>query len=182
LSKYLATIFWGVCIDECLTWSIHIKVNSSKIATHIGIIRKISHLLSNNTLINVYYSMINPYLIFGNIVWTANYDTRMQCLVLLQKKAIRVIARDKYLHVAHTQPRFREFNIMKFESINIYLTGIFVYKDQNNHLPKMFLNYIVKITDKHDHYTRYVTSMGLSVKYCRTNYRGFSLFIRGYKI
>src|SRR6218665_525129 len=84
-----------VCIDECLTWSNHIKVISSKIAKHIGIIRKISHLLSNNTLINLYYTMINPYLIFGNIVWAANYDTRMWCLVLLQKKVIRVIARDK---------------------------------------------------------------------------------------
>jgi len=77
------------------------------------------------------------------------------------EKAIRVIAKDKYL--AHTQPRFREFNIMKFESINIYLTGIFVYKYQNKHLSKMFLNYFVKITDKHDHYTRSVTGMGLYI-------------------
>jgi len=81
-----STKFLGVCIDECPTWSNHIKVISSKIAKHIGIIRKISHLLSNNTLINLYYTMINPYLIFGNIVWAANYDTRMRCLVLLQKK------------------------------------------------------------------------------------------------
>src|SRR6218665_151592 len=104
----------------------------------------------------------------------------MRCLVLLQKKAIRVIARDKY--VAHTQPRFREFNIMKCESIDIYLTCIFVYKYQNNHLQRMFLNYFVKITDKHDHYTRSVTGMGRSVKYCRTNYRGFALSIMGPKI
>jgi len=71
---------------------------------------------------------------------------------------------------------------MKFESINIYLTGIFIYKYQNNHLPIIFLNYFVKITDKHDYYTRFVTGVGLSVKYCRTNYRGFSLSIRESKI
>src|SRR6218665_3683525 len=67
---------------------------------------------------------------------------------------------------------------MKFESINIYLTGIFVYKYQNNHLPRMFLNYCVKITDRHDHYTRSVTGMGLSIKFRRTNYRGFALSMR----
>src|SRR6218665_2782553 len=71
---------------------------------------------------------------------------------------------------------------MKFESINIYLTGIFVYKYQNNHLPRTFLNYFVKITDKHDHYTRSVTGMVLFVNYCRTNYRGFALSMRGLKI
>jgi len=41
--------------------------------------------------------MINPYLVYGNIVWAANYDTRMRCILLLQKRAIRVIARDKLL-------------------------------------------------------------------------------------
>jgi len=45
----------------------------------------------------------------------------------------------------------------------------------------MFLNYFVKITDRHDHYTRSVAGMGLSIKYCRTNYRGFALSMRGPK-
>src|SRR6218665_2166057 len=41
---------------------------------------------------------------YGNIVWAATYSTRLNCLTLLQKRAIRIVAKDSYC--AHTWPRF----------------------------------------------------------------------------
>ena len=38
--------FLGVYIDETLTWSNHIKVIANKIAKNIGVIRRISYLIS----------------------------------------------------------------------------------------------------------------------------------------
>src|SRR6218665_2081301 len=35
--------------------------------------------------------MVDPYLVYGNTVWAANYQTRLNCLTLLQKRALRVI-------------------------------------------------------------------------------------------
>jgi|SRR6218665_2853373 len=99
-----------------------------------------------------------------------------RCLTLLQKRAIMIIPRDKYL--AHTKKRFKELIIMKFECINIYLTGTFVYKVINKLLPEIFLSYFSKITDKHKYSTRATSGQGLIVKFVRTNYRKLTLNIR----
>src|SRR6218665_3460345 len=109
-----------------ILWAEHIKIISNKIAKNIGIIRKIAHLLPTKILINSYYTLVNPYFIYGNIVWASNYDSRIKNLVLLQKRIIRIIARDKYYD--HTHKRFIELGIMKFENINTYMTGLFTYK------------------------------------------------------
>jgi len=84
-----------------------------------------AHLLPTETLINVYYrpTLVNPYFIYGNIVWASNFDSRITNLVLLQKRIIRITARDKYYD--HTHKRFIELEIMKFENINTYMTGLF---------------------------------------------------------
>jgi len=63
---------------------------------------------------------------YGNIVWAATYSTRLNCLTLLQKRAIRIVAKDSYC--AHTWPRFQEYNIMKFDRVNNYHVGIFMYR------------------------------------------------------
>jgi len=83
-----STKFIGIYIDESLTWANHIKIIANKIAKNVGIIRKISHLLSTKILKSLYYTMINPYLTYGNIVWASNYVSSTHCLTLLQKRAI----------------------------------------------------------------------------------------------
>jgi len=124
--------------------------------------------------------MIYPYYTYGNIVWAANYDSSLRCVTLLQKRVVRVIAGDKYL--ARIINRFKELNIMKFESIYVYLTGLFVYKVINKCFPDIFLNYFIKITDTYKHYTRATCGQGLIVNYARTNYRKFALSTRGPKV
>src|SRR6218665_1597493 len=49
--------FFGVIIDEHLTWSHHINFVANKVAKNIGVIKKIVHLLPSKTLLGLYYSM-----------------------------------------------------------------------------------------------------------------------------
>ena len=77
--------------------------------------------------------MVVPFLVYGNIVWAANYQTRINCLTLLQKRALRVITRDTYY--AHTEAKSLELGMLKFININIYLVGNFVYRLCSNLLP-----------------------------------------------
>ena len=72
---------------------------------------------------------------------------------------------------------FKQLGILKFQQINRYLIGIFMYKAINKLLPIMFQNFFVRRDEEHDHYTR--ASGNLSVQYARTNYRRFSLFCKG---
>ena len=45
---------------------------------------------------------------------------------------------------------------MKFDYINHYLIGNFLYKYFNNLLPHVFINFFTKTFDVHEHYTRAV--------------------------
>ena len=61
---YTKTIFFGVIIDHKLNLSDHILCIKNKISKSIGIINKIQNLLDRNTLRNLYFTFIYPYLIY----------------------------------------------------------------------------------------------------------------------
>ena len=86
------TKFLGVYLDRYLTWNYRTDQIASKVAKNIGILSRISYLLpSNNIRINLYYTMIHPYLPYCNLVWASNYQARLKRLIVLQNRAIIVI-------------------------------------------------------------------------------------------
>jgi len=60
--------FIGVHMDETITWTNHIKIIANKIAKNIGVIRRISHVISPKLRLNLYHTMVSPYMSYGNIV------------------------------------------------------------------------------------------------------------------
>src|SRR6218665_2968487 len=103
-----------------------LKLYLAKISKNLGILRRVAHIMPSSIILTLYHTLINLYLQYGNIVWAATYSTRLNCLILLQKRAIRIVAKDSYC--AHTWPRFQEYNIMKFDRVNNYHVGIFMYR------------------------------------------------------
>ena len=63
------TKFLGVIIDNKLTWKEHISYICGKVAKGIGIISNVRKYLNKNTLLDLYYSFIYPYLTYCNQVW-----------------------------------------------------------------------------------------------------------------
>src|SRR6218665_2752406 len=68
----------GVYLDRYLTWNYHTDQIASKVAKSIGLLSRISYLLPSNIRINLYYTMIHPYLAYCNLVWASNYH--VDCL------------------------------------------------------------------------------------------------------
>ena len=60
----------GVHIDQNLSWECHIQSICKKIASALGAIKKIRHLIPFNVLINVYDSLIQPHFDYCNVVWS----------------------------------------------------------------------------------------------------------------
>lgn len=56
-----STRFSGVIVGENLSWREQVDWVSKKVNKSIGIIRKISHLVSLNALLILYYSLIYPH-------------------------------------------------------------------------------------------------------------------------
>ena len=61
--------FLGYIIDEKLSWNSHINYISLKVSKNIAIIKKLITTINRDSLYNLYYSLIYPYLINGITVW-----------------------------------------------------------------------------------------------------------------
>ena len=57
--------FWGITIDQNITWGDHITKISINVARVIGILSKLKHIFPRNILWTIYNSLIHPHLIYG---------------------------------------------------------------------------------------------------------------------
>ena len=146
------TKFLGLVIDEHLTWKPQIKHISSKVSRNIGIINKIKHNLPKHALKTLYYSMIYPYLYYGNIVRASTYKTNINRLQILQKMAIRIITNSDYL--SHTSKLFEREKILTINQINIFEISLLMFKYYNNQFPESFEGLFRLNQEIHHHNTR----------------------------
>ena len=112
------TMFLGVFIDDNLRWKPHISLLASKLSKSIGIIHKSRFFLSTHSLRTLYNSMILPYLYYCNLAWGGTYKTNLQRIVILQKRAVRIVNNSTY--DANTGPIFKKLELLKFHDINLF--------------------------------------------------------------
>lgn len=77
-------------------------------------------------MIDLYYSLIYPHLLYGILAWGGSSDIHLQPLLLLQKKIIRTITSSNYLD--HTDPLFHRTKILKIPDIYLLQLGIYMFK------------------------------------------------------
>ena len=167
--------FLGIWIDENLNWKYHISQISNKLSKIVGIFTKIRWKFGKNILSQLYYSLAYPHFIYCNTSWASTYVTNLSRIVILQKKLVRIINFSDYN--AHTDPLFSNLKILKFEQINIYLTGIFVYKVTHELMPNIFQNFFRFNSDVHFHSTR--NKENLYVPQYKTNVCKFAVRYHG---
>ena len=126
--KYL-----GVYIDCHLKWKEHILEVSKKLARGIGILLKLRHFVNLASLVQVYYSIIYSFLTYGIIVWGNTYSSNLQPLIILQKKAIRIITFSDFR--AHTSPIFKQLSLLKLCDVVELQTALFMYQYNKGILP-----------------------------------------------
>ena len=84
----------GVLIDDNLTWRSH-KL-TKKIASGIGAIKRIRHLVPYGTLHSIYQALVQPHFNYCNIVWGNCGVTLQDKLQKLQNRAARVLTYSNY--------------------------------------------------------------------------------------
>lgn len=126
--------FLGIYMDENLNWYTHISAIYSKIIKAIYCINKVKHLLPQETLKCLYYSLIHCHLTYGNLVW--GNSNRIGKLELLQKKVIRAICNKPYRY--HTDPLFKHERIPKIGDLFKLNVQLFMHDYKSDKLPKSF--------------------------------------------
>lgn len=142
--------FLGIIMDSQLNWKVHMETIGKKISKTVGILNKLKlkDFLPMYTLKTIYDSLINSYLNYGILCW----GFKLNRLVKLQKKAVRIIANTKYNK--HTDPIFKKLNILKVTDIVTRKLYKFFYRYSNNTLPYYFLNNTYLNHPTHSHHTR----------------------------
>ena len=154
--KYL-----GVLIDSRLTFKNHITAISLKVSRITGAMRRIRPNVNDKTLKLIYHSLIYPHLLYGVSVWGNADNTHLDTLLLLQKKAVRIIAnKDENIQTVfklpgnpitywfvdsfekeHSSPIFNNLNILKIYDIFNASILNFVYDSLRKVNPLQFHSY-----------------------------------------
>ena len=160
--KYL-----GVIIDSQLLWSQHINYICTKVSRSIGCIRRIRHLISHKVRVNLYYSLILPYIDYCCTAWGGCSKTNLYKLQKLQNRYARLV-----LNVDRFTSKCFLLTTLNWQSVEQrikYHYCILTYKALNNLAP----SYMKSLIKKHSFYycTRYSLDSPLSIPHPRTEYK-----------
>ena len=136
--------FLGVTLDSNLSFRSHINIVCNKLSKTIGVLHRIQFNVPSQILINLYYSLFYPYLLYCNLIWGGTYQTHLKPLKILQKKVVRIITKQHFL--AHTNDLFFQTKILKFDDIHKMLLCQYVFKNRAS-LPSRNHNYLTRNSD-----------------------------------
>ena len=65
--------FFGILLDENLSWKEHLKHIENKIAKIIGLMDKANPFLDKDSLLSLYFSYIHSYINYANLAWASTH-------------------------------------------------------------------------------------------------------------
>ena len=138
LEEVFCTKFLGVLIDSKLNWNCHIQYIKKKIAKGVGILCKARKILTDETMITLYYAFVYPYLQYAVEIWGNTFNCYLDGILKLQKRAVRTICYAKWRE--HSGPLFHKLKLLPIKQVYVFKIAQFMYKFDNSMLPNIFNN------------------------------------------
>ena len=133
--KYL-----GVHLDSHLNWSKHIDVLAPKLNRAAGMLAKIRHYVSPETLRSIYYSIFHSVLTYGSQIWGQTANKNISRVILIQKKALRIINFADFN--SPTSKLFHDSKILKFRDHVTIQNFLLAHDFINHNLPPPLISLI----------------------------------------
>jgi hypothetical protein len=124
----------GVWIDEELKWSEHIIAVKKKVNAAVYNLSQARNNVSIKNKIMLYMGLIQSHLVFGSPFWGNAKKTRLQPLIVAQKRAIRKIYNLKYRD--HTHEYFVKSEILKLQELISYSTLTYIHSSIDKFSPQ----------------------------------------------
>ena len=152
--KYL-----GILIDSTLSWKVQISSLCKKMSRTIGIMYKLKSFVPSQIMKNIYYSLVYSHITYTIEVWGSAFKTEIHKVLVLQKRAIRLITRNENTTfipgpLAPSNPIFRKIGTLKVFDIYKYQISKFIFKCLYRLGPINFQNWFVCNHDNHRYNTR----------------------------
>ena len=135
----------GVSFDDDLSFKSHLSELNIKLSRIISLLYQVKDLMPNYVLKTLYNAHVLPHFQYCSPIWCNTNPTHLVPLFRLQKKIIRIITNSGYFD--HTQPLFKDTQILKLFDINKLQIAVFMYKSTNT-------DYITTLLPQHNYPTR----------------------------
>lgn len=135
--------FLGVTYDETMTFKNHINNVTLRLSRHTALLYQLKDHMPQNVLKCIYYAHIYPLITYCNLIWCTSYPTYLIPIKMQLKKIVRIISNSSYFE--HTDPLFKELNILKLEDITKFYVAQYMFTHRNQ---------LQNLLPTHDHRTR----------------------------
>ena len=136
--------------------------------------------ISRNIIISIYNSLISPYISYGLIAWGQASKTHLEKILILQKRAVRLI---NFLPFrTHAIPYFAQSNILPITVLYFKLSSTLMLDITTNSAPQNICNLFTSTQDIHQYNTRSASSGNYYINHSRLNHHKNYFSIVGAKI
>ena len=135
--------FVGHVLDDSLSWVGHIEHICKKLASSNYAINSTKNFLSKRVRLTLYHSLFDSHLNYGNLLWSCSNKKSLDKIENLQKKCLRNVSLKSYK--AHTEPIFKDLNILKLRDKFTYCRSVFMHQYRHNKLPISFSDIFTEI-------------------------------------
>ena len=167
--------FVGINIDEHLTWKCHIDHICKTIRRNVGILYRLRHFVTKRVLIMIYNAFILPHITYGIEVWGSTYETYLNQILIIQKRAVRAITFKN--HMEHSIPLFYECKILDVHKLYHLMICTYMYDLIQGHSPDDLSIYCSFVDHCYD--TRQKNNKNLGMSLVKTNIGKQSLSYSG---
>ena len=149
--------------------------NLIKVSRAVGAICRIKDKVDISVLLLIYNSLILPHLTYCCEIWGNTYDKRLNPLIKLQKRAIKIMCGLKWRE--SSSKWFEKLRVLKFVDLIKYQTCIHMFKANCCSLPINVQNMFNKSCETHNYNTR--NKNNFHVKSVHSEKRKMSVNITG---
>ena len=162
----------GITIDSFLNWRFHSTSLSIKLCRANGMLSKIRHYVSPNTLRMIYFGIFNSIMTYGSQIWGQFLNASVKRIVNLQNKSIRLM---NFAHFrAPANIYYRASNILKITDIVKLNNFLLAHDHYHNNLPATFCNLFSYTKNIHSYNTRGSNQQQISLPKVNTQTYGIN--------
>jgi len=126
ITEVKSTKYLGVIIDNNLNFKPHVNMVLQKVRFGLYALARLKHITNVKFLKMIYFAFIQSHFQYCISVWGGIHDSTVNSLILLQKRAIRIISNADFY--AHTAELFSALSILPFRSLYLYKVALFAIK------------------------------------------------------
>jgi len=158
--KYL-----GMLIDSDLSFKHHIEHITIKISKTVGMLAKLRHFVPRSTLLQIYQSLIFPYIGYAITVWGGASNCYLDKILRLQKRALRYMFSVGWRD--HAVPLFLAADVLPVQFLYFQSVCCLMYDVRNGTAPCNILNLFTNTSAIHSYNTRSSASNKFYIKKSR---------------